>query len=136
MIGILAGNWPEANNFLIEHCEPKKIFKIIYDANDIESTYFDGVIRIGSWKQRQNLNEIELALGVFGIKNLPQNQIEFKPVPKPPIGIEPQSVWISRRMRELLTAMNSYAENEKPIPIKWIGEYNRHLQTLVKLNKP
>lgn len=45
----------------------------------------------------------------------------------PPIGIEPEYIWKSKRVIALFDAIERYAEAEEPIPVKWIKELREHL---------
>jgi hypothetical protein len=44
---------------------------------------------------------------------------------KPPLGIMPKSIWDSKRIDELTSAIDRYMEAGEMIPNKWIEEYNQ-----------
>lgn len=43
---------------------------------------------------------------------------------KPPIGIMPRYIFISKRIRDIVEAMNRFIEVERDIPIEWVRELN------------
>lgn len=43
-------------------------------------------------------------------------------ITRPPLGLKPKWVHDSERKREIIDAMERYAEVKKPIPIEWIEE--------------
>lgn len=51
----------------------------------------------------------------------------------PPLGVEPEYIWRTRRVIALLDAMERYAEAKEPIPVKWIDELRKHV--IVKADK-
>ena len=47
---------------------------------------------------------------------------------KPPLGLVPKRIHNAERRKEILAAMMRYAEEEKVIPLEWLGEYNELLE--------
>jgi hypothetical protein len=47
---------------------------------------------------------------------------------KPPIGVIPKSMWDEKRLFELRSAINRYADSFNIIPLKWVEEYNEILK--------
>ena len=45
---------------------------------------------------------------------------------KPPIGLTPRYIFEERRMQEIIDAIERYRKAKKPIPSKWIYEYNSY----------
>ena len=43
---------------------------------------------------------------------------------KPPIGLVPRYIWLSRRLYEIKCAIERYTLCNYEIPIEWIKEYN------------
>lgn len=43
-------------------------------------------------------------------------------IEKPPLGLIPHSIWVDTRIVEILAAMESFAEAQKPAPIEWTQE--------------
>lgn len=46
-------------------------------------------------------------------------------VEKPPLGIEPNYIWVERRKMDLKEAIKRYADAEMEIPSEWLEEYAR-----------
>ena len=46
-------------------------------------------------------------------------------VKKPELGIIPEQIWKEKRVDELTKAIERYCNVQKPIPEKWIEEYNK-----------
>lgn len=51
---------------------------------------------------------------------------------KPPLGIMPKNIWESIRFNELQMAINRYLDDQLPIPLEWIEEYNEFVKKLIK----
>lgn len=54
-----------------------------------------------------------------------------KPCKKPPLGVEPRWAHEAQRINKLTCAIDRYMEEDEPIPVEWIEEYNE----LVKRKK-
>ena len=54
---------------------------------------------------------------------------------KPPLGIEPEVVWVERRVAELGEAINRYINAGIEVPAYWVEEYNRHKKNLKEIKK-
>lgn len=54
----------------------------------------------------------------------------------PPIGLRPESVFNEMqnqsRLGEIIGAIRRYAGAEKPIPLAWVDELERRVNTLIK----
>lgn len=48
---------------------------------------------------------------------------------KPPLGLMPRAIHDFNRIREIVEAIERYADAEKPIPLEWVGE----LKDLLKI---
>ena len=46
---------------------------------------------------------------------------------KPPIGLKPKKYHSLERLNEVRSAIVRYYDNELPIPVEWIEEYNELL---------
>ena len=46
----------------------------------------------------------------------------------PPLGLMPKHIWDSKRINDILSAMERYSEADKAIPVEWITE----LRTLLE----
>jgi hypothetical protein len=46
-------------------------------------------------------------------------------LPKPPIGLKPRQIHDEQRIDEITAAIGRYIEDEQPISVKWIDEYNQ-----------
>jgi hypothetical protein len=44
--------------------------------------------------------------------------------PKPPLGIMSRSIWNSKRLDDLNSAINRYYETGFKVPIEWLEEYS------------
>ena len=53
---------------------------------------------------------------------------------KPPLGLRPYWISIPLRIREILEAMQRYANEDKPIPIIWIIELKEQTELYDRLN--
>lgn len=49
---------------------------------------------------------------------------------KPPLGIEPEYIWMQRRVDDLQAAIERYAAAKMVIPIEWVREQNELISTL------
>lgn len=47
------------------------------------------------------------------------------PMPKPPLGLMPEWVWIEKRINEIDEAVKRYLEAGKEIPVSWVSELYR-----------
>lgn len=60
-----------------------------------------------------------------------QEAYDFMNQPKiPPLGIMPRQIWESRRVMDILKAMDRYVEANTPIPLNWVEEYNELIKKL------
>ena len=46
---------------------------------------------------------------------------------KPPLGVMPESIWVSLRIKELILALARYHEHKMDIPVEWLIELRKHL---------
>jgi hypothetical protein len=53
--------------------------------------------------------------------------IKTKMMNKPPIGLKPKKYHSLERLNEVRSAIVRYYDNELPIPVEWIKEYNELL---------
>ena len=49
---------------------------------------------------------------------------------KPPLGIEPDYIWMLRRLDALQAAIERYAAAKMVIPVEWVREQNELISTL------
>lgn len=54
---------------------------------------------------------------------------------KPPLGLIPKRYWNLKRHQEVLIAIYRYLEEDYPIPLEWINEYNEFSENESKINK-
>ena len=52
---------------------------------------------------------------------------------KPPLGLKPKFIVDEERIFEIICVINTYLSHKKPIPIKWIEEYNEYLEEKEKI---
>jgi len=49
-----------------------------------------------------------------------------------PLGIMPETIWVERRICELVRAMNRYVEAGESFPSRWADEFSRHTKFLAE----
>lgn len=49
---------------------------------------------------------------------------------KPPLGVEPEHIWMQRRIDDLQAAVERYAAAKIVIPVEWVRERNELISTL------
>jgi hypothetical protein len=51
-------------------------------------------------------------------------------IEKPPVGAEPEHIWMQRRVADLQAAIERYAVAKMVIPVEWVRERNELISTL------
>lgn len=62
-------------------------------------------------------------------KNHDKKGVVMAELAKPPLGLTPRAIHDFNRIREIVEAIERYADAEKPIPLEWVDE----LKDLLKI---
>ena len=55
---------------------------------------------------------------------------------RPPIGIEPEFIWKTKRLHELVLASGRFIEAQRDVPFEWFLEMNKLISDLNDLRQP
>lgn len=70
------------------------------------------------------------------LDNLPVGTIVPQHVPKPPLGVMPEFIWLEKRLGSLGYAIMDYVDARREVPIEWVEEYNKiYKQLAERVNK-